>query len=258
METSNTNPPKVYQVETPPRKILSRSISKTFWALIAAATPLLNRLRYAQKFVLISILAAASVVMLTYFLVAEINSSVDFARKERPGIEYISALKAVMREVILHRAQAQAIHSGDSSLKDDLLKTTQRLTQALGRMDRIDQRLAVELQIPSEWFGIRRDWQRTLDSEPHATAQASFTEHTRVVNEISDLIVQAGETSNLMADPGIDSDCLTEAVVNKLPAAAENLGILLGLATRAAAQKAWDSDDRLQVAISVRLLTIDR
>ena len=53
----------------------------------------MNRLSYPQKFTLIGFLFAMPLTLVMYLLISEINSRVDFAKKEIYGNQYLRSLR---------------------------------------------------------------------------------------------------------------------------------------------------------------------
>src|SRR5262245_32988271 len=157
-------------------------------ALLAPGIALMNRLRYPQKFALVSLVFAIPLGLMMYLWLEEIGDRLAFAHKERIGLEYVGALRRLLESLALAGTiDAPAI------------------SQAVGQVDTLDARLGTELQVTGAWQELRRQV-----TDP-STGQAA-----RVVDTVQ-LIAYVGDMSNLILDPDLDSYYLMDATVTVLP-----------------------------------------
>jgi signal transduction histidine kinase/DNA-binding NarL/FixJ family response regulator len=150
----------------------------------------MNRLRYPRKFVLISLLFAAPLGLTLYLWLAELQERIAFAEKERAGLEYVNAVHRVLEAPLLGR-QADVSAAG---------------------LDALDRRLGRELETSALWTSVR-DGLIDAESSPVVRTRDALR-----------LIAHAGDTSNLILDPDLDSYYLMDAVVTRLPELAAQLG----------------------------------
>src|SRR5512134_2260850 len=69
--------------------------------LLAPGVALMNRLRYPQKFALVSLVFAIPLGLMMYLWLAEIADRLAFARKERAGLEYVVALRRLLEPLAI-------------------------------------------------------------------------------------------------------------------------------------------------------------
>ena len=74
--------------------------------LLAPGVALMNRLKYAYKFGLISLIFLAPIVVLVYFMVSDVSDGIAFAEKERTGVAYLVPLRQVLENVQQHRGMS--------------------------------------------------------------------------------------------------------------------------------------------------------
>jgi methyl-accepting chemotaxis protein len=148
----------------------------------------MNRLRYRPKFALISLMFSVPLVFMLYLWLDEIHQRIAFADKERAGIEYVSALHGLLQRI--------SLAAGD------------RVTAAIAEVDANDARLGAYLDMRERWAERRS---AALDTDAPAETRC---------RRIIELIAHAGDTSNLILDPDLDSYYLMDAVVTRLPALA--------------------------------------
>lgn len=82
---------------------------------------LMNRLRYPQKFVLISLLFALPLALVMYLLISEINGGIEFAQKEIQGDRYLRPLRQLLEHVAHSRLLAHDYAGGRVSLRPELI-----------------------------------------------------------------------------------------------------------------------------------------
>lgn len=168
-------------------------------ALLAPGVALMNRLRYPQKFVLVSLVFLIPLGLLTYLWLAEIGERLAFARRERAGLEYVVALRGLLEPLALQpRATA-----------------TPAVAKAARTVDAVDARFGTELQVRQEWHELRRK----LNGP--AAAQGRITDTVQ-------LMAHVGDSSNLILDPDLDTYYLMDATVVLLPALVGQLSVIEG------------------------------
>jgi len=190
--------------------------------LLAPAVFLMQRLRYAHKFLLLCLLIAIPLGLLTAFWLTELGRRLDDARQELRGVEYLTALRAVLEP--LAEADARAAIAGH---RDDGGALTGRLRAAAAGVDAVDARKGAELGTTHLWAALR----------PRVVHDA--VSPGMLIAETSALVRHVGDTSRLKLDPELESYYLIDAVVERLPALAQHLNAVgVQLAREAAASAA--------------------
>src|SRR5512139_1347303 len=105
--------------------------------LLAPGVALMNRLRYPQKFTLVSLVFAIPLGLIMYLWLAEVGARLAFARKERAGVEYVVALQQLLAPLAF-ASPAPAVD------------------EAVQRVDAVDARLGPQLQVTEAWHALRR------------------------------------------------------------------------------------------------------
>jgi signal transduction histidine kinase/CheY-like chemotaxis protein/HPt (histidine-containing phosphotransfer) domain-containing protein len=177
--------------------------------LLTPAVLLMQRLRYAHKFLLLCLLVAIPLGLLTAFWLAELGRRLDDARQELRGVEYLTALRAVLEP--LAEADARAAIAGP---RHDGGALAQRLQTAAAAVDAADRRLGRELGTTDLWTALR----------PRVVHEA--VSPGMLITETSALVGHVGDTSRLKLDPRLESYYLIDAVVDRLPALARHVNAL--------------------------------
>src|SRR5262245_5670153 len=108
-------------------------------ALLAPGVTLMNRLRYPQKFILVSLVFAVPLGLMMYLWLAEIADRLAFAREERAGLEYVVALCRVLEPLALAPPASPEV------------------AEAARAVDAVDARLGAELQTGEQWQALQRE-----------------------------------------------------------------------------------------------------
>ncbi len=195
---------------------------------------------------LIFILPFAGVV---YQLIEEINVGINFAQKERLGIQYNYPLRKLLEDVQTHRGLVNGYLKGDKSFKEKIPIDQSQIENDIRAIDAVDRQLGVKLKTTEKWIALKQKWQTIKGNALSMSPQESFDAHTALIGDILALIFHVGDTSNLILDPVLDSYYLMDAVVTKLPSMSENMAQLRGVGTGAIAQQKITLDDKTKIAI---------
>ncbi len=172
-------------------------------ALLAPGVALMNRLRYPQKFAVVSLVFAIPLGLMIYLWLAEIGDRLAFARKERAGLEYVVALRGLLEPLALTPVGLAPLGLASPDL-----------AAATNAVDIVDARLGSELQASESWQGLR-----------HKLADPSNRRGARIDDAVQ-LIAHVGDTSNLILDPDLDTYYLMDTTVTLLPALAAQLSVI--------------------------------
>jgi signal transduction histidine kinase/CheY-like chemotaxis protein len=198
-------------------------------SLFGPAVQVLNRLRYPQKFLLITALFALPLGVVMFFFLRVVQHDIEFSEHEKIGVEYIRPLDAVVQHVQQHRALTVAFLSGAPDFKAQYEAKQLEIQEDIARVDAADRRFDSILESTAHWNAVKEHWRELRAAVATSTPQAMADSHKALVKEILLLIKHVGDTSNLILDPDLDSYYLMDAFVNNLPEAAEYLGQLRAL-----------------------------
>lgn len=188
-----------------------------FKTLLAPVVSLMNRLQYRNKFLLIGCIFVVQVAVLMYFLVAEMNASIDFNQKERAGVEYIRTVVPVLYSVQDHQMDVYLLNSGDPLAKERLASCQLEMDKYIKDVDTAEQKLGNILKSQAKWEVVKAKWQNIKSQSLRVSPQQAIALHAELSNDIADLISHVGDTSNLILDPALDSFYTMDAVINKMP-----------------------------------------
>ncbi len=182
---------------------------------------LLNRLRFPQKFALISLLFALPLGLVIYFLCNSIDEQVQIARLEIDGIEYLTPLQKLGEQIPQAMSLAHASLEKQAFAAEHLPTRQAEIDGIMEQLAEIDQRLGGELQTTQRFRVLRAAWEDLKDQTPKLTPEIADDQFRKMGQEVRDLMAYVGDQSTLILDPDLDSYYLMDAVLLKLPASLE-------------------------------------
>lgn len=168
------------------------------------------------KIVLIAVSFSLPLAVLLYLTVVNINTGIDFAAKELAGTAYLRPLAEMLENVQEHElakvsgSECAAVASrGDAALAELGLLNAKHGNLLEFNPEGLSKRKREHLTIPAvsaQWKAIRT-----------AGCGAEPRQYEKLDADLRSMIVHAGDTSNLILDPDLDSYYLMDAVVIALP-----------------------------------------
>ena len=224
-----------------------------------------QNLKIAQKLMLISIFFVLPDSVMLYLFITAINDNIDVARLEQKGNVYQRPLEELLEAFPQHQQLAQQLLEGHPELRAQLDKKAAEIDASFHTLEAVNARIGEELQFTDEGLAkrhrehfrvetVRGEWQQLKDELPHLTPAASAEKHLHLVADIRTMITHAGDTSNLILDPDLDSYYLMDATLLALPAAQDRLAAVMASGQAVLRQPQVTEEDRQNFAIYVTLL----
>lgn len=170
------------------------------------AISLMNRLRFASKFAVISLFLIIPFGVSLYLFFSVNNHQIDFNQNERNGVEYNLPLKNFIMYVQDHRDKMDLYLKGNSSIKQDITSLQGKIDAVAKQIDEKDQKLNSALSVEDRWKKAKADWETLKGKAFDLTAEESYKLHTDLINNhLLALHVYVNDKSNLTLDPDLDS-----------------------------------------------------
>ncbi len=185
-------------------------------AVIPAIT-LMNRLKYLQKFMLISILFAVPLIIVMSQYLTNVTNDINFSAKEQLGLDYNAPLVDLLALVQRHDALLSASLSGVTAFDADIATLQQAIDDQIAVVDAVDADLGRTLEVTDDWAAFKAAWSDLQAALPTLTAADNTDQHIWLASQLLALITQVGNNSNLILDPDIDSYYLMNSVITTLP-----------------------------------------
>jgi methyl-accepting chemotaxis protein len=195
----------------------SLSVGKVFQPAIAAT----SRLAFAWKFVLVGVVIAAPLAYTLSAYLGQKGSEIGFSAKERVGVVYVRPVATLLQALVEERAATVA---GDRTARS---AAHRRVRAATGAVDAADANVGETLELRADWHTLRG---RILAAGARSyTPREAYTAYTKLTAAARTLIIDAGNESNLILDPDLDSYYLMDNGINKLPLLADTAGQIADL-----------------------------
>jgi methyl-accepting chemotaxis protein len=191
--------------------------------LLRPAIAVLDRLRLARKLIVIALVLIAPALYATWQFRSQQNAQIAFSAKERVGIDAIVPAQGLLANLATAQSLAVRAAGHDAEATTTLPAAQAALTRSIAAMDAADARLGARLGTRTTWKRLRMSIKASLASEP-VSASSTLAAYDRLTAATVALIVQAGNESNLILDPDLDSYYAMDALVNKAPLALATAG----------------------------------
>jgi len=212
--------------------------------LFAPAIALMNRLKYPQKFALISLLFAIPLALLIILYLLEANTRIAFAQKEIDGNAYLRPLRQLFEHTLQEELLAHDFVNGDQSARPALLEAQARIDADFQVLAEVDRRLGKRLDSTEALAELTTHWQNLKARSATMRARTSGDLHAHLIEQIRSLISLVGDNSNLILDPDLDSYYVMDTVLLKLPEAQNLFARIRLLGDRVLAQQNVSPEDR--------------
>ena len=187
--------------------------------------------------------------VVVYQLIAEIDQRINFAEKERLGLQYNNPLRKLLEDMQQHRGMVYGYLNGESYFKKQIIFKQSQIEEDIKAIDAVDRQLGATLITTERWMALKKDWQMLKGKVLKLSPKESFDAYTALIADILSLMFHVGDTSNLILDPELDSYYLMDAVVTKLPSMAEEIAQIRGLGTGAIAKQNITTDEQTKLAV---------
>ncbi|HRC57649.1 MAG TPA: methyl-accepting chemotaxis protein [Kofleriaceae bacterium] len=188
--------------------------------VFAPATFLLNRLRFAYKFLAIGILVLVPFAFVAYLQYGGVTKDIDMDEREREGTRYLVALTAFQEAQLRHWVLAAAVNRGANELKDRATAAAADVRRAQIGVDAVDKEVGALFQASAQWSLVKQSWEKA------ATAGTPADLETAAKNTV-ELFEDVGNGSYLVLDPDLDSYWLMQAVVQRIPELSNKIALMV-------------------------------
>ncbi|WP_395742885.1 ATP-binding protein [Prosthecobacter sp.] len=222
-------------------------------------------LKVSQKLMLISIFFVMPDSLMLYFFITGINANIEFARLEKKGNEYQRPLEDLLEWIPQHSMLAQAPGAGDPSVREQVEKKQAQIDAAFNALEAVDARLSNDLQFTDEGLAkrhrehcrahtVRREWEELKSGLRELQPAAIAAQHLHLLGDVRTMITHAGDQSNLILDPDLDSYYLMDVTLLGLPQTQDRLAAVLAFGSAVLHRQTTSNPERQQLAIHATLL----
>jgi methyl-accepting chemotaxis protein len=210
----------------------------------------LARLSVASRIWLTGIAVALPLLgMAVYLMVTGVSHDIAFAEAELAGNRYQRPLEQLLRHVGEHRLLV-AQQAAGAQQPDKITAAERAVDAAFDDLRAAQQRDGVSLQFTSDGLAQRkrehveidtvaREW-AALKGKPNAAGEG----HLHLASDLRTMITHAGDTSNLILDPDLDSYYTMDITLLALPQTQDRLAQMIAFGQQALSQPPTDESKR--------------
>lgn len=202
-------------------------------------------------------------VILSYHFIQSVSANIDFAIWEKKGDDYQTALEDLLHQVGQRRVAAAFRAGGDPAAEAQIKSLDAAISVSWDKLLRVNTELGGDLKFDDENLKKRgRDqsrpdlvaarWKTFVAS---SVADQSDDAHSKFIADIRTMITHAGDMSNLILDPDLDSYYLMDVTLAALPQTQDRITQLWAAVTPLLAKPALSAEERLQLGIFASSLT---
>lgn len=216
--------------------------------LLRPFTSILSRLKYGQKFMLISILFSIPIALLLYAWNSTQQSQITFIKGEQVGVTQINEMMPIILQIQQHRGLVNGYLNGNNKAKSDIEAKQQEIAQMIEIIETNFRKKNLP-ESYEKWVSIHKEWNSLRGSYESLKASESFDLHSTLVEQIEELIVSIADESDLSLDSEINSYYLMRLVVQELPALIENSAFIRGRGNGILSSQTLDDELRIQLLL---------
>ncbi|MFV9503258.1 MAG: response regulator [Oscillochloridaceae bacterium umkhey_bin13] len=219
---------------------------------------MIARLRYPEKFLLISLLFLLPLAVTMYFMVSEQNVRIQFGQKEIIGTQYLRTLSKVYLGTLQHRHAAMRALTLGITVDEALVPARDRVDAALTDLQLLDQRYGAELRSTELFAQVAAGWNDLRADQLRGDAVDGYDRYRTLLDAQRQLIAQVGDYSNLILDPDLDSYYIMDAVLLRLPEVQESIARLQLINEGLIPRERLQADRRTELVMTLSLIRANR
>jgi len=200
---------------------------------------MLKKIKVSYKIVLMICAVALPLVAATLFATIKgFNKDINFALQEKKGNVFQRPLAALLDALPQHQWLVESAKAGagaaarlavsDKEVEIDRMFTELEMANAKYGVDLqfTDEGLAKRKRQGNDPHTVKAAWQKLRDAQNTISPAESAQQHKQLIASVRTMITHAGDTSNLILDPDLDSYYLMDATLVTLPQTQDRLGVI--------------------------------
>lgn len=214
---------------------------------------------------LISIFFVMPDSLMLYLFITGINANIHFAQLEKKGNKYQRPLEKLLELLPQHQFLAQSASEGKLPGTEELSRKEAEIDAAFDDLQGVDERIGADLQFTHEGLAkrkrehfrapiVRKEWQDLVARLSVLDSAAQTREHLHLIADIRTMISHAGDLSNLILDPDLDSYYLMDATLLALPQTQDRLATAMSYGGTFLRQTTISVEERQRLAICATFL----
>jgi class 3 adenylate cyclase len=177
----------------------------------------MSRLRYPQKFALISLLFVLPLGLVLRSFWSETGERIAFTRREIDGVHYLRSVRGLLSHAVSLNRLIIAGPDRDPNVQSRLLSLRSEIDRDLARLISVDRALGDPRRTTPEVRRVERTWRLLRDRPLRDPTREPGPPDAGLLAALRTLIVRVGDGSNLILDPELASYYVMSALVQTVP-----------------------------------------
>jgi serine phosphatase RsbU (regulator of sigma subunit) len=184
-------------------------------SIMIPAIKLMNRLRYSQKFALISSFFILPLGLTFFLLWSEIQTRNEFTEKEMIGNAYLRPWNKLWKDIPRSKFLVNSPITNETN--QEIQQINKDIDQGLQLLETVDRKLSSTLNTNEKFNRIKDTWGKIKQQRGNMTLAAINGEYNVIIQQLDELRTHVGDESNLILDPDIDTYYMMDTTLLKLP-----------------------------------------
>ncbi|MBW7903241.1 MAG: methyl-accepting chemotaxis protein [Rhodocyclaceae bacterium] len=182
--------------------------------LFAPAVRMMNRMRFAGRFIVIGAAGGVLVAGLMFQFLQALNARLAATQAELAGVRHVVALREIGHLLDRHLLSASLHSLGESAMEKEAAEERTRIAAALAAARQAG---ADDAALDTEWQGLDKEWQ-LFNSVIGSSSTPEIRElHQRLGDRVAAQARVVADHAGLTLDPEVDTNYLYDTLVNRLP-----------------------------------------
>ena len=196
--------------------------------LVLPAIRLMNRLRFAQKFLLVGALAALATTFVFVHLFATLIGNLRATERELAGIEAIRPVLQLVNDLQQHRGLSNGVINGNEELAPRRAQKEKDATDSFARAQAV---LPADMAADPRWTAQVKDWGELRKDGLELTGGNNFEAHTKIIRAMLLEVGDLADRYSMSSDPQVATLYLLNMASDRLPNGLEQLAQMRGKGT---------------------------
>ena len=176
----------------------------------------MDRLTYPRKFLLFSVLFGVPLLLVTYFLFGEINTSLETSRRQTVGLRYLEAAQPLFRRMQEHK-EAQVATATTEEGEARRRRELKEVTEGFATLQAVQRELGPVLGTGERFDAVKRHFENLSYELGREGGAGTDDLREPVLQAMKTLMVHAGDASRLILDEDLATYYLVDTVLFNLP-----------------------------------------
>jgi len=197
-----------------------------------------QRMRVSRRVLLICAAFAVPIAVTFFFLLRKVGDDVAFARCETYGNQYQRPLETLLHYLPEHGFLACGVLAGHAEWRDQTRAPQDEIERAFVQLEAAQAQVGEDLQFTDEGLAkrdrsdacvskVKARWLQLKSGWASLSAEQCAAQHAKLVSDVRTMITHAGDTSNLILDPDLDSYYLMDVTLLALPQTQDRIANIL-------------------------------